>query len=151
MNNCVLLVEDEKKTGEMLKQALESVDINVDWAQDGQAALNEIEKGKYDLIILDLKLPEISGEEVLQGIRKVDPYVEVIIYTNYQDPPVMKHLIDLGIEGYINKGADADLWEVVNKVKAKLDPFTENRMAEILDSTPGDIFTSEDSDKDPQK
>ena len=151
MNNSVLLVEDEKKTGEMLKQALESEEINVDWAQDGQAALDKIEKGKYDLIILDLKLPEISGEEVLQGIRKVDAYVEVIIYTNYQDPPVMKHLIDLGIEGYINKGADADLWEVVDKIKAKLDPFTEDRTDEILESAPVDVFTSGDSDKDPQK
>ena len=151
MNNIVMLVEDEKKTGDMLKQALESEDIIVDWAQDGRDALNKIEKGKYDLVVLDLKLPGISGEEVLKGIRKVDPYVEVIIYTNYQDPPVMKNLIDLGIEGYINKGAEADLWEVVEKVKAKLDPFTEDRMDEILDSTPEEVFTSGDSGKDPKK
>ncbi len=151
MSNYVLLVEDEHKTGEMLKLALESESIVVDWAVDGGQALELVKKGKYDLIILDLKLPEISGEDVLKGIRKVDPYVEVIIYTNYQDPPVMKHLIELGIEGYISKGADADLWEVVEKVKSKLDPFSDNKIDEILESAPDDLFEKHKSDKESSK
>jgi CheY-like chemotaxis protein len=122
MKNTLLLIEDEQKTGEILKQALESEDIDVTWTLDGKSALEQMERGKFDLIILDLKLPEISGDEVLEGIRSIDPYVEVIVYTNYQDPPVMKRLINLGVEGYINKGADADLWDTVEKVKARLAP-----------------------------
>ena len=148
MSNLILLVEDERKTGETLKEALESENISVDWAQDGKVALRQIEKGKYDLVVLDLKLPEMSGEEVLRGIRKIDPYVEVIIYTNYEEPPVMKQLIDLGIDGYINKGAEADLWDIVDKVKAKLDPFTDEKINEILESTSEDVFTKGDPNKD---
>jgi DNA-binding response OmpR family regulator len=140
----VLLVEDEQKTGEMLKLGLESEGIEVTWFKNGVDALSNFIKGKYDLVILDLKLPEMTGEEVLELLRKIDPYVEVMVYTNYQDPPVMKKLINLGIDGYVNKGSDADLWETVKKVKNKLDPFTEDEQEAILDSLPKGVFNEEE-------
>jgi DNA-binding NtrC family response regulator len=144
MKNTVLLVEDEKKTGEMFKRALESESIDVTWAQDGKCALEEMEKGKFDLIILDLKLPEVSGEEVLEGIRKKDPYAEVLVYTNYQDPPVMKKLMNLGVKGYINKGADADLWQTIERVKQILDPFSEEEREQLLEAAPDELFQESD-------
>jgi DNA-binding response OmpR family regulator len=140
IKNIVLLIEDEEKTGSMLKQALESKDIEVIWAKDGDIALTKMEKGKFDLIILDLKLPQKTGLEVLEAIRKTDPYVEVIVYTNYQEPPTMKKLINLGIDGYINKGADADLWETVAFIQSRLDPFTEDERTTLLQTLPEDIF-----------
>ncbi len=141
MKNTLLLIEDEQKTGEMLKQALESEGIDVTWAMDGKLAMEQMEKGKFDLIILDLKLPEISGDEVLEGIRSIDPYVEVIVYTNYQDPDVMKRLFKLrGVIDYINKGADADLWDTVAKVKARLDPFSEEERIAVLQAIPREVF-----------
>ena len=148
MENSILLVEDERKTGEILKKALESEGIKVTWVLDGKTALEAIERGKFDLIILDLKLPEVTGDEVLAGIRKVDPYVQVIVYTNYQDPPVMKKLINLGIEGYINKGADADLWEFVEKIKAILDPFSEDERTKLLRSIPEGVFQEDEKKKE---
>ncbi len=140
MKNIVLLIEDEKKTAEMLKRALESEDIDVVWAEDGYVALKQMERGKFDLIILDLKLPGMSGDEVLEKIRDIDRYVEVFVYTNYEEPPVMKNLINLGIDGYINKGASADLWEMVKKVKEKLDPFSEEERVELLKYVPEGMF-----------
>ena len=62
MIGTVMLVEDEVKTAEILKQALESEDIEVLWVQDGKSALQEMKKGRFDLIILDLKLPEKTGD-----------------------------------------------------------------------------------------
>lgn len=151
MKNTILLVEDEKKTGELLKQALEVEDIDVVWAMDGNAALEKMEKGRYELIVLDLKLPGISGDEVLAGIRKIDPYAEVIVYTNYEDPPVMKKLINLGVEGYIKKGADADLWDTVKRIKAKLDPFSDEERDQLFDALPEDIFDEQDSQENNKK
>ena len=142
MIGTVMLVEDEVKTAEILKQALESEDIEVLWVQDGKSALQEMKKGRFDLIILDLKLPEMTGDEVLEGIRKVETYVRVIIYTNYQEPPVMKKLINLGVEGFISKGAEADLWDTVKKVKSFLDPFSEDEKNELLDSLPQGAFVN---------
>jgi DNA-binding NarL/FixJ family response regulator len=140
MASTVLLVEDEKKTAEMLKQALEAEGIQVAWVADGKKAVDYMTKGKVDLVILDLKLPGISGDEALEGIRKIDPYVEVVVYTNYQDPPVMRKLINLGIEGYISKGASADLWETVERVKSLLDPFSEKERNDLLAATPPEVF-----------
>lgn len=140
MTNEVLLVEDERKTGEMLRDALQSEGISVNWAMDGPTALEKLNKSSPDLIILDLKLPGMTGDEVLERIRAVDKFVDVIVYTNYQDPPVMQKLINLGVEGYISKGAEADLWETVEKVKRLLDPFTEEETEDLLRTLPKDVF-----------
>jgi CheY-like chemotaxis protein len=140
MENLVLLVEDEEKTGDMLKKALESEGITVTWSLDGKAALSAIEKGKFDLIILDLKLPEITGDNVLEHLRKIDPYVPVLVYTNYEDPPVMKKLINLGVEGYIKKGADADLWGIVKTVKSILDPLSDEQRDKLIEAIPEGMF-----------
>lgn len=148
MTNSVMLVEDEKKTAEMLKQALESEGIDVLWVQDGKSAISEMKKGRFDLIILDLKLPEMSGDEVLENIRKIDSYVTVVVYTNYQEPPVMKKLINLGIEGFISKGAAADLWETVEKVKSLLDPFSDEERDDLLTSLPPGAFVNPSKDDD---
>jgi DNA-binding response OmpR family regulator len=139
IKNKILLIEDELKTGDMLKKALESEGIDVEWVIDGSKAENAIEKGKFDLVVLDLKLPEVSGEQVLEYLRTKDPYVEVVIYTNYQDPPIMKKLINLGVDGYINKGAEADLWATVKVIKDKLDPFSEGKKESILQSINDDV------------
>lgn len=58
---------------------------------------------------LDLKMPKLSGQDVLKEIRKIRPYVLVIIYTNFSEFADIKALANIGIDGYVNKGPDADL------------------------------------------
>ncbi len=134
MENIILLIEDEVTTGEMLKQALESSGIQVIWAKNGFEALNAMKQDKFDLIILDLKLPGGLGDEVLEEIRKIDAYVEVMVHTNYStktfDPLVIKRLFKLGVSEYVNKGGEADLVEMVEKVKEKLRPFSEEQRSQ---------------------
>ncbi|MCF5710175.1 response regulator [Pseudomonas syringae] len=136
----ILLVEDEVKTAEMLRGALTEEGISVDWVTNGDDALRLIKPGSYDLIILDLKLPGMTGDEILEQLRKVDSYVDVIVYTNYQDPPVMQKLINLGVDGYISKGANADLWETVEKIKKLLDPLSEDERDQLLSQVPPELF-----------
>lgn len=135
----VLIVEDEEKTGDYLKEALELEGLEVTRCLDGPTALKEVQLGRFDLIVLDLKMPGMLGDEVLKHIRDIDPYVEVAIFTNYQDPPQMKALINLGVDAFIQKGAEADLWEIVNKVKERLRILTDEERDALFARVP-DLF-----------
>ena len=130
--NKILIIEDEKMTAEAVKEALELNGMSAEIAEDGIRGIEKVKETEYDLILLDLKMPKLSGEDVLKEIRKIRPYVLVIIYTNFSEFADIKALANIGIDGYVNKGPDADLEELVEMIKAKLEPFSEEDMDAIL-------------------
>jgi DNA-binding response OmpR family regulator len=142
MRNTVLLIEGEAKTADMLKRALESESVNVDWREDGNAGLADFKKGCFDLIVLDLELPLMTGDQVLEKIREIDPYVTVIIHSNTDDAAVLKNLINLGVDGFISKGAGADLWGTVAQIKKHLVPFSEQERISLLQELPAGAFVN---------
>jgi len=77
----ILLVEDERKTGEYVKQGLVEAGFVVDLAQDGVDGLHLGETGDYDMAILDVMLPRLDGWQVLAGIRRVRPELPVLFLT----------------------------------------------------------------------
>ncbi|ORC31783.1 sigma-54 dependent transcriptional regulator [Marispirochaeta aestuarii] len=79
----VLIVDDEKNIREGLGKALELEDYNVFLAADGKEALAVINSEEIDLIITDLKMPEMSGEELLKKVASAYPTVPVIILTGH--------------------------------------------------------------------
>lgn len=95
--NRVLIIEDEIVTAEAVKEALALDNISADIASDGKSGLEKFISNNYDLILLDLKMPGLSGDEVLSEIRKRDPFIDVIIYTNYRDFADIKKLTNIGI------------------------------------------------------
>lgn len=119
----VLIIEDESATAASVKEALEIEGIQADIASSGTTGVEMFREKAYDLILLDLKLPGLSGEEVLNIIRKENPFVTVIVYTNYSDFADIKKLANIGIDGYINKGPEADLDELIDTIKSKLAPM----------------------------
>ena len=131
----ILLVEDNKETADLVKMALEYEDMNVDVAFDGQDGLEHFMKNEYDLILLDLEMPRMNGEELVIKIRNTNPYVDIIVYTNYSQFADIKKLVNLGINGYINKGPGADLKELVNMIKSKLEPMDEDTMKTLINGT----------------
>ena len=132
MNN-ILIIEDELMTATAVKEALELNGMTAETAEDGMKGLELIKKNDYDLVLLDLKMPKLSGEEVLREIRKIRPYVFVIIYTNFSEFADIKALANIGIDGYVNKGPDSDLKELVNIIKSKLEPFSIDDMGAIME------------------
>ena len=131
--NKILIVEDESMTAKIVKEALNIQGMEADIAEDGEKGLGLIREREYDLILLDLKMPKLSGEEVLREIRKIRPYAFVIIYTNFSEFADIKALTNIGIDGYVNKGADADLNELINMIKDKLAPFSIMDVKNIMD------------------
>ena len=87
---------------------------------------------EYELVLLDLKLPKMSGEDVLRKIREYRPYVYVIVYTCFSEFANIKALTNIGIDGYVNKGPDADLKELITMIKGKLNPFDKEGLKQLL-------------------
>ena len=134
--NRVLIIEDETATAEAVKEALALDDISADIASDGESGLKKLSSNNYDLILLDLKMPGLSGDEVLSEIRKQDPFIDVIIYTNYSEFADIKKLANIGIDGYINKGPKADLSELISAIKEKIAPLNDETISALLKDVP---------------
>lgn len=139
MNN-VLIIEDEYDTAKPVQEALRLRKVDADIAQDGEEGLKRFREGQYDLVLLDLKMPGMGGETVLEEIRRIDPFVDVIIYTNYEDFADTKRLVNIGIEGYINKGAKADLSELIQAILKRLAPLDEEEVEKMIQHTPEEMF-----------
>ncbi len=131
----ILLVEDDQETAELVKKALELEEMTVDIAIDGQDGFEHFQKNEYDLVLLDLEMPKMNGEELVIKIRNINPYIDIIVYTNYSRYADIKKLVNLGINGYINKGPEADLRELIDIIKSKLEPLTEDEMKTLINGT----------------
>jgi DNA-binding response OmpR family regulator len=98
----VLVVEDEEKIIEVVKSFLESKGFQVLTANNGRAALEIFEKETITMVLLDLMLPEISGEEVCKALRKKSR-VPIIMLTAKSDEADMLEGLGIGADDYITK------------------------------------------------
>lgn len=110
----ILIIDDEQELCEMLYTFLIPHNYKVFLAFNGQMGLEYFEEIKPDIVLLDLKMPDIDGMEVLKIIRKVSKTPVVIITGHPQDVSEI-HLADLNIEGYIEK--PISLQVVLNTLK----------------------------------
>ncbi|MCC6389966.1 MAG: response regulator transcription factor [Bryobacterales bacterium] len=99
----ILVIEDEKRIADFLGRGLESAGYAVDVAHDGQTGLNLSHNADYDLIILDLMLPDMDGLDVLEKVRnrKVSPPVLILSARNAVDDRVKG--LELGADDYLVK------------------------------------------------
>ncbi len=138
--NKILIIEDEINTAKPVKEALALESIDADIAKDGTLGLEMFKTNNYDLVLLDLKMPGLDGESVLTEIRKIDPFVDVIVYTNYSEFADIKKLTNIGIQGYLNKGPEADLQQLTNIIKSKLAPLSVDDVEKLVRATPEELF-----------
>lgn len=117
----VLIVEDEPSLNDAYKRILESEKISVVTAFNGREALDALNKKQPDIILLDLKMPEMDGIEFLQKYSKskFKGKSKIIIFSNYDEQAEIKDAFDLGATKYMLK-AWASPSEVVNVVKEVL-------------------------------
>jgi len=138
--NKVLIIEDEVATATPVKEALMLKGVDADIAKNGVDGVEMCAKGEYDLVLLDLKMPGMDGEQALINIRKDDPFVDVIIYTNYSEFTDIKKLTNIGIQGYVNKGPNADLTELLDAILGRLLPLSVDDVSVLISKTPIDFF-----------
>jgi len=114
----ILVVEDEPMLATVLKSRLEKEGFEVFQARDGVEALTNLKQNKYDLVLLDIILPKMSGFEVMESIKS-DPNaseVPIVIVSNLgQESDVQKGQM-LGAIGYFIK-AQLSIEELISKIK----------------------------------
>lgn len=98
----ILVVDDEQSILDMLRYALEDEGYNVDVAADGDSALTILTENEPDLVLLDIKLPDIDGYRLLELIRERSE-VPVIMLTGIDHPISVQRSVNLGADDYVRK------------------------------------------------
>ena len=98
----ILLVEDEREIAQMLQDFLQSENFAVQTAADGVQALHIFQQTAFDLILLDLMIPNINGIKVLQAIRQQSTVPVIILSAKDTDSDITLGL-GLGADDYITK------------------------------------------------
>jgi DNA-binding response OmpR family regulator len=114
----ILIVEDEKKLCELIERALKAERYAVDTAGDGNSGWALADAYNYDLVILDLMLPGLSGSEVLQRIRRKNQQVPILILTARDATDEKVRNFEAGADDYLTK--PFAFAELLMRVKALL-------------------------------
>lgn len=118
----ILCVEDDRFIGEMYVRSLQKAGYDVTWVVDGNDGLVIARSQPFDLIILDLMLPEQRGDQILDALRSDDtdliPNSKILIMTNFEQDDATKSAIMNRVDGYLIKAdiTPRKLIDVVNKM-----------------------------------
>jgi two-component system alkaline phosphatase synthesis response regulator PhoP len=114
----ILLVEDEEALAEGLRVNLERKHYDVDVAGDGRTGLARAHDRRYDLILLDIRLPEIDGFEVCQRLRQDGNFTPILMLTARNQPDDVVYGLKLGADDYVTK--PFDLAELLARIEGLL-------------------------------
>jgi len=113
----ILVVDDEDALRMVLSSELSSSGYDVATASDGDEAITVIQNKKFDLVLLDIKMPKVDGFEVLKFVKKNYPAMKVIMLTGFAD---LKNAIESkkhGAEDFVSKPYDlVDLLTTIERV-----------------------------------
>ncbi|BEP27985.1 response regulator [Helicovermis profundi] len=122
----LIIVDDSKLIVEMVKNIINNSDIiiDIDTAENGEIAIQKIEKNFYDIIMLDIIMPKFSGIEVLEIISKKKYFtkLKVIMFSSLSGKDALKKCFKLGAFDYLTKPIDED--ECVSRLKHAIDEQT---------------------------
>ena len=122
MIKTILCVEDDRFIGEMYVRSLQKAGYDVTWVVDGNDGLVAARNQTFDLIILDLMLPEQRGDQILDALRNnnVDlvPNSKILIMTNFEQDEASRNSVMSRVDGYLIKAdiTPRNLIEVVKQM-----------------------------------
>jgi len=99
----ILLMEDEPNVAKGLKMVMDEKGYDVDWAATGQAALDAFWSGRFDLLVADIRLPDIDGMEVIERVKEKQPETPVVIITGYPSVSSAVKAVKVGVTDYLRK------------------------------------------------
>jgi DNA-binding NtrC family response regulator len=119
MKKTILVVDDENLMIDMLKKILDSKEVEVVGVNDGEAALQYAQTNDVDLVITDIMMPKLLGTKLFFELKKIDPFLQVIIITGYPTLQNIVEMLEAGASDFILKPFD------INKLRSIVnDTFT---------------------------
>ncbi len=107
MINSILIIEDDRFIGEMYVRSLKHENYDVDWIIDGEDGLTAAINKPYDLILLDIMLPDKRGTEILQTLRGGEkdlvPQSKIIVMTNFDQNEESRAMMEHRVDAYLIK------------------------------------------------
>jgi DNA-binding response OmpR family regulator len=117
----VLLVEDEESISRLLKEAVADSFYTFLIAKDGLEGIALFKKLKPDIVITDIMMPRMSGLEMAQELRKINPDIHIIVLSAFSEKEKLLSAIDIGINKYFLKPFDTDeLLDYIQSITPKL-------------------------------
>ena len=119
----ILVIEDDRFIGEMYVRSLKRENFQVDWVVDGHDGLVAAINKPYDLILLDIMLPEMRGPEILKALRGTNnkiPDTHVIVMTNFDQDSESRLAMQHGVDAYLIKAeiTPRRLVEIIHQLDA---------------------------------
>src|SRR5437763_9336199 len=116
----ILFADDEKSLQEFMRSELPRLGHDVTVCPDGKAAVKSLEKNTYDAAILDLRMPGMTGIEVLEQLKQVSPDTEAIVMTGHATMETAIEAVRLGAFDYITKPCKlAEIEAILRKLAEK--------------------------------
>ena len=117
----ILIIEDEASIRRVLHKILseENDTYQVEEAEDGAQGFEKIKNTDYDLVLCDIKMPKMDGEELLEAVKKIKPEIPIVMISGHGDMETAINTMRLGAFDYISK--PPDLNRLLNTVRNALD------------------------------
>lgn len=129
----VLLMEDEMNVAKGLEMVMREEGYEVDLADTGQGALDKFRASEFDLLVADLRLPDMDGMDVVQHVREKRPKTNVVIITGYPSVSSAVQAVRMGVSDYLRKPFTED--EFKTAVKSALKEKEKESMEELIVET----------------
>ena len=137
----LLIVDDEERFLETLSKRLSLRDFDVTTATNGADALDLAKTNKFDLALVDLKMPGMSGEEVLVALKEQHPLVEVVILTGHGSIDSAVQCTSVGSFDYLQKPCETEeLLEVLKKAYQRRVELRLKKRNERLEEVMGEVM-----------
>src|SRR5258707_485309 len=131
----ILVVDDERSMRELLAIVLRREGYEVLLADNGRAAIDLLERETVDVLISDIKMPDVSGVEVLRAAKRIDQDILGIMITAFASTETAVEAMRLGACDYLSKPFDIDLLKM--KVREKIENRHLRQENVLLKRTPG--------------